>query len=69
MGTLEERKAKNMTSRRVRAWIGRRGAVLLCITFGWTLPSPLPAEDVYSPGGWSTLHRGPGNRKLVEAVA
>ena len=23
---------------------------------------------VYSPGGWSTLHRGPANRKLVEGV-
>jgi outer membrane protein assembly factor BamB len=27
------------------------------------------AEDVYSPGGWSTLHRGPANRKLVERVS
>lgn len=25
----------------------------------------LRAEDVYSPGGWATLHRDPGNRKLV----
>ena len=24
--------------------------------------------NVYSPGGWSTLHRGPANRKLVEGV-
>ena len=23
---------------------------------------------VYSPGGWSTLHRGPANRKLVQGV-
>ena len=26
----------------------------------------LRGEDVYSPGGWATLHRGPGNRKLVQ---
>jgi outer membrane protein assembly factor BamB len=26
------------------------------------------ADNVYSPGGWSTLHRGPANRKLVEGV-
>ena len=28
----------------------------------------LRAEDVYSPGGWATLHRGPANRKLVPKV-
>ncbi len=27
------------------------------------------AEDVYSPGGWATLHRGPANRKLVREVS
>ena len=26
---------------------------------------PAAAESFYSPGGWSTLHQGPGNRKLV----
>jgi outer membrane protein assembly factor BamB len=26
------------------------------------------AENVYSPGGWATLHRGPANRKLVRGV-
>ena len=29
----------------------------------------LSAEDVYSPGGWATLHRGPANRKLAPEVA
>jgi outer membrane protein assembly factor BamB len=29
----------------------------------------LRAEDVYSPGGWATLHRGPANRRLVSDVA
>lgn len=28
----------------------------------------LHAEDVYSSGGWATLHRGPANRKLVPEV-
>jgi len=28
----------------------------------------LRAEDVYSPGGWATLHQGPANRKLVRGV-
>ncbi len=28
----------------------------------------LRAENVYSPGGWATLHRGPANRKLVPDV-
>jgi len=28
-----------------------------------------PVGGVYSSGGWSTLHRGPANRKLVGAVA
>lgn len=27
--------------------------------------APAQAADVYSPGGWSTLHQGPDNRKLV----
>jgi len=27
-----------------------------------------PVGGVYSPGGWSTLHRGPANRKLVGPV-
>jgi outer membrane protein assembly factor BamB len=26
---------------------------------------PVESRGVYSPGGWSTLHRGPANRKLV----
>ena len=44
-----------------------RQAVVLCFLF---LTSPLVgmAENVYSPGGWATLHRGPENRKLVEGV-
>ena len=28
----------------------------------------LSAEDVYSPGGWATLHRGRANRKLAPKV-
>lgn len=30
--------------------------------------SALSAEDVYSPGGWATLHQGPSNRKLVTGL-
>jgi outer membrane protein assembly factor BamB len=43
---------------------------ILCI--GWALligaTTPSSAENVYSPGGWSTLHRGPANRKGVSGV-
>lgn len=30
-----------------------------------TAPEPASPIEVYSPGGWSTLHQGPDNRKLV----
>jgi len=36
---------------------------LLCAAFS------AGAEDVYSPGGWATLHQGPANQKLVEDVS
>ncbi|MEZ4281126.1 MAG: PQQ-binding-like beta-propeller repeat protein [Myxococcota bacterium] len=32
------------------------------------IAAPARAEDPYSPGGWSTLHQGPDNRKLVAAA-
>ena len=40
----------------------------------WLLPLLIvafsaAAENVYSPGGWATLHRGPANQKLVEGVS
>lgn len=32
---------------------------------GSTAAEPTPPTGFYSPGGWSTLHQGPDNRKLV----
>jgi outer membrane protein assembly factor BamB len=61
--------------------IGKTFWSLLTVPIGGSIPmlafvlgfglaaTPSMAEDVYSPGGWSTLHRGPANRKLVEGVA
>lgn len=50
-----------------KLWIG-----LLLAGIETVLLLPMPAasgaEDFYSPGGWSTLHRGPDNRKLVPAA-
>lgn len=46
-----------------------RTSCLLAAAGGVFFVEPARAEDVYSPGGWSTLHRGPGNRKLVEGVS
>lgn len=34
----------------------------------WGAPTGGVAADVYSPGGWSTLHQGPDNRKLVASA-
>jgi len=59
-----------------RAWPGfaaRKGLALLptLLLFAGLLAAFMTpgaashAEDVYSPGGWATLHRGPANRKLV----
>ncbi len=42
-------------------WIVR---ILAVLAGSW----PALAEDYYSPGGWSTLHKGPDNRKLVAAA-
>lgn len=53
---------------------GRQWAVLrlaACAALGLLLAGSAGGEEpgsVYSPGGWSTLHRGPANRKLVEGV-
>jgi outer membrane protein assembly factor BamB len=35
---------------------------------GGLLAPPALAADFYSPGGWSTLHQGPDNRKLVASA-
>ncbi len=35
---------------------------------GALLAPPALAADFYSPGGWSTLHQGPDNRKLVASA-
>ena len=45
------------------------GAV--CASLSWdptAIAEARPIGGVYSPGGWSTLHRGPANRKLVGPV-
>jgi outer membrane protein assembly factor BamB len=39
------------------------GSTLL--VFAFVSGAPVGAEDFYSPGGWSTLHRGPANRKFL----
>ena len=44
-----------------------RGAIVAAMTAA-TLAPVVAAENVYSPGGWSTLHQGPANRKLVRGV-
>lgn len=54
----------------------RRLAILLAFvaSFAGRAVAELPiasteaAESVYSPGGWSTLHQGPDNRKLVRSA-
>jgi len=56
-----------------RARLGLRFAafVVACRTvasLGAGLPTVASAADPYSPGGWSTLHQGPDNRKLVAAA-
>ena len=38
--------------------------ILVMLLWAW----PGVAEDHYSPGGWSTLHKGPDNRKLVASA-
>ena len=45
------------------------GLLLLSLPGIFLSAAAANAEDVYSPGGWSTLHRGPANRKLVENVS
>ena len=43
--------------------------VWLFVVSGLVIPvGLLHAENVYSPGGWATLHRGPANRKWVPDV-
>ena len=41
------------------------GVIVLAAAIAWVAAGAL-AADVYSPGGWATLHRDPANRKLVE---
>jgi outer membrane protein assembly factor BamB len=41
----------------------------LLALIGLMVGAEVHAEDVYSPGGWATLHRGPANRKLVSGVS
>lgn len=57
------------------ARLGRRGAAGLVAatlaTLGLALPTRCLAQETggaYADGGWSTLHRGPANRKLVPAA-
>ena len=48
------------------------GAAILKLALVLSLFLPASAsvaDDFYSPGGWSTLHRGPANRKLVVDVS
>jgi len=42
--------------------------VLAAIAMTVAAGPEVQAENVYSPGGWATLHRGPANRKLVPDV-
>jgi outer membrane protein assembly factor BamB len=45
-----------------------RSLALCLVLIGLMLDADGRAEDVYSPGGWATLHRGPANRRLVSDV-
>ncbi len=47
----------------------RRSFALFLAVVAVVAGADLSAEDVYSPGGWATLHRGPANRKLAPNVA
>lgn len=49
----------------------RRRPLALAFLSWFALAAAAPnavAENVYSPGGWSTLHQGPDNRKLVSSA-
>jgi hypothetical protein len=49
--------------------IRRAGRFAVCVACaGSMLAFSVGAEDHYSPGGWSTLHQGPDNRKLVKSA-
>lgn len=51
------------------AWATVRGIPLLAGLLAAAGSSSIArADDYYSAGGWSTLHRGPDNRKLVESA-
>ncbi len=52
-----------------RLTVGSGGALLLLSSILIMAMPPAAAEGVYSGGGWSTLHKGPGNRKQVNNVA
>ena len=47
----------------------RRTLALILALMGFMVGIDVRAEDVYSPGGWATLHRGPANRKLVRDLS
>lgn len=48
----------------------RVGRFLIAFETVLTITAPVAtfASDFYSPGGWSTLHQGPDNRKLVASA-
>jgi outer membrane protein assembly factor BamB len=46
----------------------KRSSVCFITAVVFLAGADLRAENVYSPGGWATLHRGPANRKLVPDV-
>jgi outer membrane protein assembly factor BamB len=54
-----------MTSRSLARLLSA-AAILVAVAGG---PAPAGASDFYSPGGWSTLHQGPDNRKLVPGAS
>ena len=64
-----------MRLRSIQRWthLVLRGAALAILSAGLLMGRVSSDEarsigGVYSPGGWSTLHRGPANRKLVGPV-
>ena len=48
---------------------GLVAALLLSFGFPCAAETTSPGAGVESPGGWSTLHRSPANRKLVRGVS